>query len=218
MHRRALNSLTCGVQDGPAPAGIITTPATESRVMRFALRQGALLRFTLACVLSAAAFLRGNYLLGTWWGTLSAAIALGLLWLFVRSLHLGGRLALLRLCFIGVFCLLAAFAMSFPASINPDMQVFINDQAVDRAARAELAAVFAADPSFSGLSVSSEHLRAVNVTVRGSFGTRADFDRLRARVIEECPAVRHCFLHWDLTISDPVQLINCEDDLDRVGP
>jgi hypothetical protein len=160
--------------------------------------------------LCAVAFLRGYCLLGTAWGVLYVAATLGLLWLLARSLVSGGSLSFVRVALATALSLAVGFMMAWPASVNPDVRHFIDKQAVDRAARADLAAVFASDPAYRNLSVSTFHLKPVNVTVRGTLGTRSDLDRLRARIIAECPALTRggCVLHWDVTVRDPAQRIN----------
>jgi len=101
-----------------------------------------------------------------------------------------------------LFALPVGYAMAFPASVNPDVQVFIDKQATDRRARAELAAVFASDPAYRDLSVSSIHLKVVNVTVHGSLSTRADLQRLRSQIAPACRTVGVGFLHWDVSLRD----------------
>lgn len=98
--------------------------------------------------------------------------------------------------------------MAWPASINPDVRHVIDMQASDRAARAELAAVFASDKVYSDLSVSSVHRRVVNITVRGSLGTRFELDRLRSRIARECPGLGKCSLQWDVTFQDSGQPVS----------
>jgi len=160
--------------------------------------------------LSTVAFFRGSYLLGPAWGVIYVAITIGLLWIFARSLPPTGNLSLVRVAVFTALSLAVGYVMGWPASVNPDLQHFIDKQAVDRAARAELAAVFASDPIYGDFSVSTVHLKPVNVTVRGALGTRADLERLRARTIAECPALTQggCVLHWDVTLRDPAQRID----------
>jgi hypothetical protein len=81
------------------------------------------------------------------------------------------------------------------------MQVFINKQAEDRAARSELANVFASDAAFQNLSVSTVHLKVVNVTITGPLPRRGDLDRLRERIFRNCPAVHSRTLHWEIRIE-----------------
>jgi hypothetical protein len=154
------------------------------------------------------AFVRGDYLLGLECGVVYAAIALALLWLLMRSRTPAGRVSVVRAGFVVAFALPVGYAMAFPASLNPDVQVFIDKQATDRKARAELAAVFASDPVYRDLSVSSVHLKVVNVTVRGSLGARPDLDRLRSRIAGECPAFGECFLHWEVSLRDTAQRVD----------
>ncbi len=159
--------------------------------------------------LCVAAFLRGNFLFGLEWGVLYVLVALGLLCLLARCRTPAGRLSPPRVAVVGALAVAVGLAMAWPTAVNPDVQVFIDKQAVDRAARSELAAVFATDAAYESLWVSSVHVKAVNVTVRGSLGTRAELDRLRARIIRECPEVTRggCVLHWDVMLRYPEQRI-----------
>jgi hypothetical protein len=97
---------------------------------------------------------------------------------------------------VGILSPVIGYALAYPASINSDMQDFIDMQAIDRAARAELMTVFSADPAFGNLMISTGHRKVVGVEVSGSLAHRVDFDRLRRRVAAECPTLRRCVLHW----------------------
>lgn len=107
--------------------------------------------------LAAVAFLRGSSLFGITGGALYTAISAALLWLFVRSLVSGGKISYVRTAGVAAFSVAVGWVMAFPAKINPDVRHVIEKQATDRAARAELAAVFASDPAFKELSVSTAH-------------------------------------------------------------
>lgn len=161
-------------------------------------------RMTVAQIMAAAAgvaaclaaYFRGDYLLGPGCGALYVGVSLGLLWLLARS-----RSKLQAAC-MAVLTLACAFAMVWPASINPWVQVGIDEHAVERAARTELGAVLASDPAYRHLSVSSVKLKVVNISVRGTLSTRADFGRLQARLPRECPALGKCVLEWDVAFRD----------------
>lgn len=168
---------------------------------RTAPRRIARLAFaTVSLVLIAAAFLRGDHLLGFVNGLLYAGVAAGLLWFLAQSLILTEKPSLVRAAVIVALSIPLGFVLADPASINPDVQHFIDKQATDRAARAELAAVFASDPAYRSLSISTTHLKVVNVTIRGSLDDRPDLDRLRERLASECPVTRRCPLHWDVML------------------
>src|SRR5687767_7837098 len=92
--------------------------------------------------LIAIAFLRGNYLLGIEFGVMYAVIGFGVSWYLARSLVLTEKPSLIRAAAIVVLSLPLAIVMADPAAINPDVQVFIDKQATDRAARRELRALF----------------------------------------------------------------------------
>lgn len=171
---------------------------------RTALRLAARLGFVgFSLVLSALAFLRGNQLLGPGAGVAYLAITAGVLWILARSLALATTPSLLRAAVIAALAIPVGLAMGYPASINPDVQIFIDMQTTDRAARAELAAVFASDPAFAGLAASTVHLKAVNVTIRGSLPNRANLTRLRDRINRECPTLKQCPLHWQVVLREP---------------
>ena len=92
--------------------------------------------------------------------------------------------------------------MAFPATVNSDIHHFIDKQATDRAARTELKQVFKSDPGFAELSISTRHVKVVNVFISGSLPSHIDLKRLRDRITEECQALRLCPLHWDLKLRD----------------
>ena len=153
-----------------------------------------------------AAFLRGNYLLGLVCGIVYAGVAFALLLLLARSRTPGGGVSVARVAFVAVLAVPVGYVMAFPS--YPDVQIFIDKQATERKARGELAAVFASDPAYRDLSVTSVQLKVVNISVRGVLGTRADLDRLRSRIAAECPALGECLLHWEVALRDSGQRLS----------
>jgi hypothetical protein len=152
--------------------------------------------------LCTVAYTRGDYLLGPKYGIAYVVITLALLGLFASAVSKGGYASVLQVGIVIALSLTAGYLMANPTSIDPDMKYYIEQQAIDRATRAELAAVFATDQAFDALSVSTTHLKTVNVTVSGSLGTPTEFDRLREKVVRECPALNHCNLHWNILLRD----------------
>jgi len=186
---------------------------------RMATRPLALLGFaTFGAALILTAFLRGNYLLGLGCGAAYVAITVGILWLLARTLLLTKKPSIARATLVAALSIPVGFAMAYPASINPDVQIGIDRQATDREARKELAAVFGSDPAFTDLSISTMLLKVVNVTIHGSMNTRSGLDRLRDRIASECAAVHRCILHWDVALRDPAQRLDgLDSDLFHVG-
>jgi hypothetical protein len=156
--------------------------------------------------LCVAVFFRGSYLLGTDCGVMYAAITLGIMLLLARSR------TPVRAAVVAALSLPAGFAMAWPASINRDVQHFINLHAIDRAARTELAVVFASDPAYQHLSTSSVRLKVINVTIQGSLGTHSDLDQLRSRIVRECPALGTCNLYSEIALRKSEQRV---EGLDR---
>ena len=152
--------------------------------------------------MAAVAYRRGNHLLGPEGGTLYVGVAVGLAWLVARFLTRTGRPFLPRAVAAVAVTVPIAAVMADPAAVTPDLQHLIDKQATDREARRGLAAVFATDPAYADLAVSTAHVKMVNVAVSGSVGGRPDLDRLRARVAAECPAVQRGILHWDVRFRD----------------
>ena len=164
---------------------------------------------TMLCLaLIAAAFLRGNHLLGFSVGIFYALVAGVFCWFCGQSYMREGRLTLTGMVAMAFILLVIGFVMAFPAAVNPDVQHFIDDQATDRTARAELKRVFGSDPAFRRLSISTIHLKVVNVTIYGALPSRRDLDRLRERVINECRTLKLCPLHWDVTLRDTNEVIH----------
>ncbi len=162
--------------------------------------------------LVAAAYLRGNYLLGLACGIAYAFVTSALIWLFIQSFTRKGRVSWIQAIAILILSVPVGFAMAFPAAINSDVQHGIDDQATDRKVRAELKRVFASDAAFAKLSLSTVHLKVVNVTIRGPLRTRSDLERLRSRISSECPTLELCPLHWDVELRDSGEGV---DGLDR---
>jgi hypothetical protein len=97
--------------------------------------------------------------------------------------------------------------MAYPTSISPAVQHYIDNVAIDRSARTELAALFASDDTFDDLSVWTRQLKVLNVTIHGSLNNRSDLDRLRERIGSECNVVRHCPVHWKVRLRTSAERI-----------
>jgi hypothetical protein len=176
------------------------------------LRSVTSLAFATACfALIAAAYLRGNYLLGFAYGGFYALITTALLVLLGQSFVYAEKPSLIRASFVVILLLAIGYAMAFPASIHPDNQIFIDMQATDRSARAELQSVFKTDPAFGKLSISTMHLKIINICISGSLPDRDDLARLRDRIAGECPTAKQCVLHWSVTLRDTRQKIDGTD-------
>jgi hypothetical protein len=144
------------------------------------------IRFSLSSVLLGIAFIavilaaycRGNYLLGMGVGITYAIVASLIVLLAVRALR-QTPVPKMRIALLVLFAVPVGFALAFPAHINPDVQVFINKQTVDRNARSELTAIFATDPAFSDFGISTTHLKCINVEVHGSVPTKEGANSVR---------------------------------------
>ncbi len=165
----------------------------------------AFIAFTLA------AFSRGNYLLGTGAGVTYAVIALMIIMLFTRAMR-ESPVPNIRIAFLILFSVPVCLAFAFPTYINSNVQVFVDQQSEDRAARAELRAVFAEDPAFSDLSISTTHLKVVCVEISGTVPVKADLDRLQQLVFERCGFVDQCFVHWRIRVRNDSTMYVAESD------
>lgn len=157
---------------------------------------------TIATSIVVVAFWRGNQLLGIACGVSYVLIALALIWLLVRSSSFREGGSVFRLALALLFTASVGFCMTFPASINWRVQYAIKQHTIDRDAKRELVSLFGKDHAFGGLSVSSVQLKTLNIIIHGSIAERSDFDRLRTRIGDECPAVGKCILHWDIVLRD----------------
>ena len=183
---------------------------TETPRLRFSLLSVLLGMAFIAFVL--AAFSRGNYLLGTSAGITYAVVALMIIAMFARAIR-ETPVRKLRLAFLILFSIPVCLAFAFPAYINSDVQIFVDKQTEGRVARNELHAVFAEDPAFSDLSISTAHLKIVNVEIFGTVPNRMDRDRLQQLVFDRCGFVEHCFVHWRIRVrNDSTMYIAMNDD------
>ena len=114
------------------------------------------------------AFLRGSFLLDFACGVGYCLITIGLFLLFVRSLTFEKKRSPMRALAVVILSVPIVYIMAFPGWINPEVQIFIDDQLTDRNARAELNSVFTTDPAFDELSFSIKHFKVVHVTISGS--------------------------------------------------
>jgi hypothetical protein len=148
--------------------------------------------------LTVCAFLCGSYLLGSMGGITYTLVVGGLAFLFARSSRRSGKLARIQMVAVALLAAPIGYVLAFPASLNPDLQHFIDKQATDRSVRAELKSVLKSDPAFCELSISTAHAKIVNVTIHGALPTREDMQRLRKRIANECPTLKLCALHWNV--------------------
>jgi hypothetical protein len=159
-----------------------------------------------------AAFSRGNYLLSTGAGITYAVIALMIIVLFTRAMR-ETPVPKILIAYLILFSVPVCLAFAFPTYINSDVQIFVDRQSEDRVARAELHAVFAEDPAFSDLSISTTHLKVVNVEISGTVPSKADLDRLQQLVFERCGFVEHCFVQWRIRVgNDSMMYVARNDD------
>lgn len=156
----------------------------------------------IAAVIGLIAYGYGNHLFGMTGGVVYAAVALALVWLLARSLRFREGVSVLRVVVVLLFTAAVGFWMAFPASIDWRVQHVIEQHAIDRDAKRELLTLFGTDPAFRGLSVSSVQLKRANLSVHGSLASRVDFDRLRLRISDECPAIGEWPLLWDIVLRD----------------
>ena len=140
-----------------------------------------------------------------------ATVTIALFWLLALSRSSVGSMSITRVVFLELFALPVGYAMAFPAAINPDVQVFIDKQSIDRRVRAELAQLFVSDLAYRALTFTSFHGKDGTITVRGSVSTRATLIRLRCQIAMECPARSECALYWNVSIQNTGQQIDGSD-------
>lgn len=161
--------------------------------LKFTIRSLLLAVFFLAYIL--AGYCRGNDLLGRGFGFKYAIVASLLTVLILRALS-QTPLPKLRLVLLLLFSIPVSLAFAFPTYVNPDFQHFVSKARIDRDARRELATLFASDPAYLDLGVSTTHSKIVSVEIYGSVQTKSDLDRLRSQVLSDCQFVESCSFHW----------------------
>jgi hypothetical protein len=177
------------------------------------------IRFSLTAMLLAvallaviiAAFVRGNQLLGVGVGVIYAIVALMMALITIRAL-LQRPLPKIRIAVHALFAIPVAFAFAFPASINPDVQIFVDKLALERTARSELAVVFNSDSAFASVYVSVVQFKCVNVNISGSVQTKRDLLRLQSRILENCQSIDRCCVNWRIYVADDSIFYAARDD------
>lgn len=164
------------------------------------------------------AFLWGDFLMGEsmgWWFAVQAACGAGLV---VWCLVIAKRASLWRDAAVAALTLRIVAGLVFPTLFQPTWQMLIDDRAAERTARNQVVAVLSSDPAYRDLSASVRYRKCAQVIITGLVGSRADFDRLRGRIVSECPAVGRRFLCWNVQIDHSQErLSGCDNDLFPVG-
>lgn len=174
--------------------GVMTEPR-----FRFSTATMLVAVLLVCCILGA--YSRGNFLFGQRGAIIYTVIASLIALLYLRALS---RVPLPRVWLV-VLTLLAfsvSLAFAFPAYLNPEVQYGIDDQRVDRLARAELAALLAEDPAFESLQVSTTHRKIVGVEIEGTVPTQDDLVRLRTSVMEGCEFPESCLVYWNIAVGE----------------
>lgn len=176
-----------------------TPDSQAASASRFRFTTASMLLAISAASLVLAGYSRGNYLFGQGGGILYAIVGSLIVLLYYRALS-RTPVPKVRVIALTLLAIPTSLAFTFPTYLNPVLQYGIDDHRIDRMARAELSKVFAEDPAFGNLSVSTKHLKIVNVEIRGTVPTDNDLDRLRTRVMEHCEFPKHCFIHWRVNV------------------
>lgn len=147
-----------------------------------------------------AVFFRGNYLLGASTGITFAIISFGIAAIGYRNL-IAMRPSRIVVVFYSLFAISCFIVMFTPSSFSPTLQHFINKQAADRTARAEIAALIRGDAEYRDIRIEVQQLKAVFVSIKGTVPHRGAVDRLIAD-LSQLDFTRYCSLHGLITIRD----------------
>jgi len=148
-----------------------------------------------------AAFCRGDYLLGRGHGILFAICA-ALVSILVLRASCQSPLPKFRLMFLAALSIYMSLAFTFPSYLNSDLRHFVVTHAVDRQVRGELATLFASDPAFHDLRVSTVRFKILSVQIHGSVPSKTDLDRLRSLAFDQCQAIKKCYVEWDIHVRN----------------
>lgn len=175
----------------------------EERQMRPHLRftMGSLLFVIFQIAFVCAAYTRGNFLFGARAGVGYAFVAI-LIDALVYIILFRSQISKIKLAILLLFVLPVTVHFAFPTLLDPDAKYFIADQAMDRNAQSELKKLFASDPAFAELAVSTTHRKVVWFDIHGSIQSQADLDRLRTRVLGVLPSVDPHFIHFEVHVRE----------------
>lgn len=148
-----------------------------------------------------ASYCRGDYLLGKGAGVMYAVVASLISLLLLRNLWkspLPGR----RLLVLCLFVIPVSTVFAFPTYFNPDLQIAVDAEKIERKLRMELGALFANDPAFEELEVAIEYRRGFSVEVSGAVANYAVLYRLQAAVFHQCEFLGYFVVNWRIDIRD----------------
>tara|TARA_R110002167_G_scaffold235846_1_gene441108 strand:- start:147 stop:725 length:579 start_codon:yes stop_codon:yes gene_type:complete len=162
-------------------------------------------------LICTAAFLRGQYLLGTsaaiTFCVLVAASAFVVYRVFVTNRrHNIGRRTIASLFATIVFTLLF-----FAPSVSPGIATLSRRHRTQIRAETQLQNVLTPDSRFTRVRARCDAKKALFVTIHGRVESDTDLMELRSRLLSECPDVEPAFLYWRLLVDDSNELYDGRD-------
>jgi len=156
------------------------------------------------------AYSRGHYLLGWQVGAFYSLFTFLLLTQGTRYFF-QSPLPKLRIAILAITCIPLACVMAFPSYFVPNAGYLINDHRTDQDGRTELAAVFASDPAFKQIQVTTFRTRIVGFKISGKIPTKNDLKRLRT-LIHDCENTN--YVSWNIYVIDESKTYNELKDSD----
>ncbi|PHQ31378.1 hypothetical protein CEE69_31435 [Rhodopirellula bahusiensis] len=161
--------------------------------------------------LCIAAFLRGQYLLGT-----SAAVTFCLLvaastFVAYRVFITNRRHNIARRTIASLFATTVFAVLFFSPSVSPGIASLSRRHRTQIRAETQLLNVLTPDSRFADVRATCDAKKALFVTIHGRVESDTDLMELRAQLIAECPDIEPAFLYWRLSVNDSNELYDGRD-------
>lgn len=158
----------------------------------------------------AAAYLRGSFLLGVFTGAIYAAVALAISVLVIRAIS-NLPASKYHLVLVLLFAIPVSMAFAFPHVINPELQGFVHDHAVERLASTELDDLSRSD-LFRNVDYNVFRSKVVVVSIKGEVASQQDLDLLRKQVLDDCSFSNDSWIRWEVFVIENATLYTGSND------
>ncbi len=206
MHRSTACAVS-QVESQPSVPGDAYRSATEAVVSR---KRNPLL-IAIGLLLCIAAFLRGQYLLGT-----SAAVTFFLLvaastFVVYRVFITNRRHNIARRTIASLFATSVFALLCFAPIVSPNIASLSSRHRTQIRTETQLRDILTPDSRFAHVRATCEAKKALFVTIHGRVQSSTDLMELRARLLAECPDIEPAFLYWRLSVDDSNELYEGRD-------
>lgn len=163
---------------------------------------------SIAC---AAAFWRGQHLLGTSAGITFSVLMVTTMFVVHREFTTSRRQTFSRRLIVCVFAAIVFLLLWFAPHVSPAVALLSDRYQTQKRVEAQVQNLLAQEPRFAQLRSSCDVKKAIVLTIHGSVESVADLEALRTQMTAECPDIDHASLYWRVSVNDSNRLFEGRD-------